>query len=78
MKHRLAIEVARYNKALDRLDTSNLPEVARISNRFDWYIKFNKLPEELIKALITKFTMILNCTWYGDEPEETIIKSYII
>lgn len=65
------------NNKLDRLDTTNTEEVFAIGNTLHAHHLHRTMPAGLIDALISKFTAILDGSWYGDEPEEYTIRRYI-
>ena len=74
----MADVIRKWNRELDRLDPKHdFGTTDEISKRLERWKRFEQYPVELVDALITKFTKILNGTWYGDEPEQDIIMKYI-
>jgi hypothetical protein len=64
------------NRVLER-ESHNIERMFWACNRLAWMQKFHKAPKAIIDALITKATAIMDGTWCGDEPEETVIDNYI-
>ena len=77
MTHGMANIMRRWNRELDRLDLDDQATIAQIGKHLDHWHKYRKYPQDLIDAMITKFTKILNKTWYGDEPEQKVINKYL-
>lgn len=77
MTNGMANVIRRWNRELDRLDLSNQEMIITIGRRLDHWHKYRKYPQDLIDAMVTKFTKILNKTWYDDEPEQEIINKYL-
>lgn len=71
-------EVTRINAELDRYPRlTTLDRLCHISDRVVWLRKFHKAPLDICDALIVKITALFEGSWYGDEPEQTIIENYV-
>jgi hypothetical protein len=68
--------VLNINNILDR-ESDNVVRLAWATDRIVWLAKFRKIPKALQDALCAKATAIMNGSWYGDEPEETVILDYL-
>ena len=66
-----------YNQKMDRLNLNDQSTITSISKHLTHWHKYRKYPQDLIDALISKFTKILEKNWYGDEPEQTVINQYL-
>lgn len=69
--------IRRLNTRIERLDVHNTEEMFSIGNVLNHCWLTRTMPRELTEALVTKFTAIMDGSWYGDEPEEYTIRRYI-
>jgi hypothetical protein len=65
------------NRILERA-SHNIERLFWSCDRLSWMQRYHKAPKDIIDALIAKATAIMDGTWYGDEPEQAIIDSYLM
>lgn len=71
-----ARSVLNINRILDR-ESDNIVRLGWATDRIGWLAKFHKIPKTLQHALCVKATAIMDGSWYGDEPEELVIRNYL-
>jgi hypothetical protein len=71
-------ETERLNDTLNHYpNITSFDRLCQIADRLTWLKRFHKIPDVIVDSLIAKTTGLFNNTWYGDEPEESVIKNYI-
>lgn len=73
---RIDNSVREINRVLDK-QHDNEVRMGWAIDRITWLHKFRKVPREITNALSIKAVGMMEGTWFGDEPEEEIIKRYI-